>query len=387
MQRITLGTYYASSEMLDNIDLVTKSGRLSYGEFSQRLEAEFATLCKQSYGVLSNSGTSSLQVALQACKEKYRWRGGAHVLVPATTFVATVNAVLHAGLTPILVDTNPITWDLDASYVNTWPSNDEKAVAVITVNLFGKPSQLKQIRKECDLNNIIMIEDSCEAVGALHHGEPVGSYGDISVFSFYMAHIITAGVGGIAITSERDLARRMRSLVNHGISHQNLPDTYKVSFLGRNFDFTSIGHSFRITEFEAVVALSNLHRIKEIISKRQDNASLYDKLLGDISSRTYRGYFQTAYIASSDTSSWMMYPIVLRKEKKYKLMQHLRLAGIEVRDMMPLTNQPCYSGMWNKDDYHVAKIINERGLYFGCHEGLSSDDITYVANTIVEYFE
>ena len=109
--RVTLGTFSTTDKLNDTIVSILKDGRLSYGPYSQELEHKFAKMCEHEYGVLSNSGTSSLVVALLAMKEKYKWGDDAEVIVPATTFVASYNAVLHAGLKPVLVDIDPFRWD------------------------------------------------------------------------------------------------------------------------------------------------------------------------------------------------------------------------------------------------------------------------------------
>ena len=376
--RVTLGTFKADPELHDTIDGILSSGRLSYGPYSQTLEDEFAQYCGHRYGVLSNSGTSSLVVALLAAKEKYGWTKRSEVIVPATTFVASYNAVLHAGLTPRLVDIDPERWDF--GYDEVADVRNSYTVAVMAVNLFGKPSQLRSIRKACDDFDLFMIEDSCEAVGAMHFGAPVGSYGDISVFSFYMAHIITAGVGGIAVTSNEELALLMRSYVNHGLSVASLhPGDYDAGFLGRKFLFDRIGHSYRITELEAAIALHELRKIDRILEGRNRVAEWYTESLSfEIGSKE----IQVASYRRGETSSWMMYPIVLSRMSKHKMMAVLRANDIEVRDLVPLTYQPCYD--IDHEEYPNAQRLNTDGFYIGCHEDMTQDQVSYATEIIQE---
>jgi len=380
--RVAIGTFEATPRMIDRVVRVLRSGRLSYGPESKELEQEFALLHDSLYGVLSNSGTSSLVVALQALKELYGWPDGSEVIVPAITFVATVNAVLQCRMVPVLVDVEPQYYDLNPRKIAG--AVTDKTVACIAVNVFGKPADLLEISRACWENGkLTLIEDSCEAMLVEISGRKVGSVGKVGVFSFYMAHLLTAGVGGIGITEDYEIARKMRSLVNHGISVENLPgpDRYDPAFLGRNFEFDSIGHSFRITELEAAIALEELNRLYSIVDKRNAVAVYYDRLLSGFADK-----MQLPEVRPNSRSSWMMYPIVMRFQGKHEIMGWLRRADIEVRDMLPLTTQPCYKGMFNPSDYPVAQWINESGFYIGCHPGINHEQQEYVADVIYEYW-
>lgn len=374
--RVALGTFSSTDGMYIDVNGILDTGRLSYGPYSKELERSMAYVADHSFGVLSNSGTSSLVVALLAMKEKYKWDSSGEVIVPATTFVATYNAVIHAGLKPVLVDVDPGRWDF--GYNEILNAYTENTRAVIAVNLFGKPSRLRSIRKACRHLGLKMLEDSCEAIGAMHHKDPVGSFGEISMFSFYMAHIVTAGVGGCAVTSDEELALLMRSYVNHGLKTDTLkPSNYDAGFLGRDFQFDRIGHSYRITEFESAIALNQLKRLYEIIRERNAVADMYNHFLeGEIEN----GEVLVAEVGDWETSSWMMYPFVLNNVDKFEMKRVLRAQEIECRDMLPLTNQPCYQ--IDESDYPVAARLNRHGLYVGCHENMTEAQVFYVTNAI-----
>lgn len=372
----SLGTFEATPEIIGAVTAVLKSGRLSYGEVSREFEQRFARLHGSSYGILSNSGTSSLVVAIQALKEINNWKNGDEVICPALTFVATVNAILMAGLKPVLVDIDPLHYDIT-------PSVAEHAIgprtrAIMAVNLFGQACDLLALRKLCDRYNLKLIEDSCEAI--LKDG--IGRYSDVAIFSFYMAHILTSGVGGIAICNSELLALTMRSLVNHGIAMQNLPtgEFYDPTFLARHFNFARIGHSFRITEIEAAIALSQLRDIDVVVAKREILARFLIDRLKDLSD-----HFQFPQTRTDMRGSWMVFPIVSRFEPKEAIMEYLRHNKVECRDMVPLTNQPCYSHLFHEDDYPNAKFINRHGFYIGCHQGILAKDATRLVEVFHEY--
>jgi dTDP-4-amino-4,6-dideoxygalactose transaminase len=388
-RRIGIGTFKASPRAKELISEVLDSGWISYGEKSKRFEVDFARIHNCRYGVLSNSGTSSLHVALQAMKELYGWHDGMEVIVPASTFVATINIVLHNNLKPVFVDIEPFGYGIDPTLIEQ--EITDNTVCIVPVHLYGQPCNMRAIKKTIAPWNIKIIEDSCETMFAKHHGEAVGSIGDIGCFSLYNAHILTAGVGGIATTNSPSYAIKMRSLVNHGLDIEELNTDENFSprpTVGRSFRFTHAGHSYRITEMEASLALAQLEEYRRIISGRRRNADLLTIGLSEIN-MDYGAGMKLPEIMSGNTHSWMMYPIVLADTvmDKKELAQHLNRWGIETRDMMPITNQPIYQEMLDPSDYPIATYINDNGLYVGCHQDLSSDDIEYMVSAFRAYFE
>jgi perosamine synthetase len=382
-QRIGVGDFQTTPKMRELVNQVLDSGRLSYGPFSRKLERRFAEMHGCKYAVLSNSGTSSLQVALQTLKELHGWRDGDEVIVPAVTFVATVNVVLHNRLKPVLVDVEPDFYGIDVTKISQ--AFTHNTVAAIPVHLFGMPCDMDGVVRRIPLKNVKIIEDSCESVLAVHRHRHVGAWGDIACFSSYAAHILVTGVGGIATTNNPDYAAKMRSLVNHGrdgiyISIDD-DDEFDKEVVSRRFNFESIGHSFRITELEAALAVAQLDDLPANIAQRQANAAYLSDGL-----RQFEDRLQLPAIRPHTSHSFMMYPIVLREGDKWDLCHFLEERGIETREMLRLTDQPCYKGLWNPDDYPVAKWLNEQGYYVGCHLGLTRDDLDCIIEAHGEYF-
>jgi dTDP-4-amino-4,6-dideoxygalactose transaminase len=283
-------------------------------------------------------------------------------------------------MVPVPVDVNVIYYDIDPFLMTEFIT--DKTVAVIAVNVFGKPCDLPAISRVCAANDLVLIEDSCEAMGVNIADRPVGSWGKVGVFSFYMAHILTAGVGGMAITDDYEVACKMRSLVNHGISIENLPgpNRYDPAFLGRNFEFETIGHSFRITELEAAIGVEQLKNLDTIVSRRQKVADYYDDHLDPAGMQIVK-----PRVRPNSRSSWMMYPVVMRHMGKRTMMEWFRENDIEVRDMLPLVTQPCYEGMFDVAKYPVAHYIENHGFYIGCHQDTTLTQQKYVVNTFYDY--
>lgn len=373
---ITLGTYHTTPAIRAAVNAVLDSGRLSYGPVSREYERRFAEMHGCAYGVASNSGTSSLVVALQALKELHGWADGDEVIVPALTFVATINAVLHNRLTPVLVDVDPLTFNIDTSKIEA--ALTPRTRCIMPVHLFGLPADVRGVAIEHDLP---VVEDSCETILSSCYGVPVGNLGDVACFSTYAAHLLVTGVGGMATTNNPHLAQLMRSIANHGIDLAELPTgtEYDPTWLARKFRFNRIGHSFRVTELEAAIGLAQLDDLAKAIAKRQQNAAYLIKRLEPL-----RNFICLQQTPEGYTHSWMVFPLVLETASKHYLMADLQRSGIECREMMPLTNQPCYQ--FNEDDYPVAKRINESGLYVPCHQDLTTEQLDYMADGILEFF-
>lgn len=387
MTKITVGDYKATELERQYINQILDTGRISYGPFCKQFEQEFAKYHNCNYGVLSNSGTSSLQVALQTLKEIHKWYDGDdeadEVIVPALTFAATANVVLHNNLKPILVDVDPVHYAIDPKLIPDAVTSYTKAI--ILVHPFGQPADMRPIHDQCYEYGLRIIEDSCESMGVQYEDYYVGGMSHIACFSTYAAHIIQTGVGGIAITNKPAYAEKMRSLVNHGrdgiyISQEDNIKGDEV--IKRRFNFTSVGHSFRATEFEAALGLAQLQTLEETIKRRNDNASYLTRGLQDLIE-----YLQLPTIRSGNEHAFMMYPIILRYGNKWDLIQYLENNDIETREMLPLTNQPAYASWINEKDYPVAQWINEQGFYIGCHNYLSQDDLDYVIKMFHKYFE
>lgn len=376
---VTLGTYHTTDAIRQAVNSVLDSGRLSYGPVTRHYEQRFADMHDCTYGVASNSGTSSLVVALQALKELHGWRDGDEVIVPSLTFVATVNAVLHNRLTPILADVNAF-YNIDPGMIE--PAITERTRCIVPVHLFGQPADMPKICRIAEKHDLRIVEDSCEAMLATIADKPVGSWGDVACFSTYTAHLLVTGVGGMATTNNPDYAQKIRSLVNHGIDLAELPtgESYDPTWLARKFRFTSVGYSYRITEIEAAIGLAQLKDLPAAIDRRKENAEYLNKKLWPLLS-----HLTLPLTAWNATHSWMVYPIVTYRDSKWPIMQHLQKAGIECREMMPLTCQPCYD--FREEDYPVAAWVNRHGFYVGCHDGLTTEHLDYVADTLKGYFD
>jgi len=390
MRNIGVGTFQTTPRMRELINQVLDSGRISYGPLSQEFERRFSEAHGCEYGILSNSGTSALQVALQAMKEIHHWRDGDEVIIPATTFVATANIVLHNRMTPIFVDVDSLTYNIGPALIER--AITPKTRAIIPVHLLGQPADMSAIVDIAHRYNLKVIEDSCECMFVNHREKPVGSWGDIGCFSFYVAHLLITGVGGMCTTNNPFYAARIRSLVNHGMDMAQLNPGENFAPRpnpNRRFFFSSVGHSYRITELEAALGLAQLDTIRESIETRWRNALQLTEGIGRLVDR-YAGLdpIQIPFEHFARPNAWMMYPIVLRRGlDKEPLMAWLNQRGIETRDLLPLINQPAYARGLFSEDYPVSQWLIESGFYCGCHAGLTLADMDAIVQSLKDYFD
>ena len=388
-RQVTVGDFKPGSKEWAYVNRVMLSGRLSYGPFSKAFEELWAKEHDSKFAVFCNSGTSALHIALQALKELHGWKDGDEVLVPATTFVATANVVIHNNMVPVFVDVDPYTYNIDV--MKLFEACTERTRAIIPVHLTGQSAEMPAIANFAKVKDLRIIEDSCETTFASCAGRKVGSWGDIGCFSTYMAHYIVTGVGGLATTSNPDVAVKLRSLMNHGRDgiylsiddDDGLTGDKLKEVIDRRFKFTSIGHSFRCTELEAAIGLAQLERKDEIVSARKGIATKYLTGLDDL-----QDVLQLPRVAYQCEHVYMMFPLVcLRAGDKPKLTQYLEERGIETRDLLPLVNQPVYCKYGNlREQNPVASWLIDNAFYIGCHQYLTDEDVAYVVETIKNFY-
>lgn len=390
--KIGVGAVRIGQEEKKYIDEVVASNRLSCGKFTERFEREFANIHNRRFAIFCNSGTAALQVTFHALKKKYGWKDGAEVLVPALTFVASINTIIQNRLTPVFVDIEPDYFAIDPAKIEE--KITAKTVAIESVHLFGQPCDMDPIIKIAQKHRLVIVEDSCETMFAKYKGETVGSWGEVSCFSTYAAHLIVTGVGGLATTNDPDLAITIKSLFNHGrdgiyldIDDDDTFDSKKLRMLlERRFSFTDIGYSYRGTELEGALGIGQLGRWRSMIKKRQSNADYLSLKLSPLSS-----ILQLPKVRPETEHVYMVYPIVVR-EKKINIIDFLLFLernGIETRFLLPTLTQPVYKKIFGEiaDDFPIAKMISERGFYIGCHQELTKEELDYTVEIFFSYFK
>lgn len=387
--QIGVGGLVLTSYEKQLVNQVLDSNRLTYGDMTKRFEGEFAVSHGARHGLFMNSGTSALHVALAALKNRHGWSDGDEVIVPAVTFVATSNIVLHNNLVPVFVDVERDTYNIDPEKIEE--KITKRTRAIIPVHLLGLPASMGPIMELASTYRLSVIEDSCETMFARYKGQMVGSIGDIGCFSTYVAHFLVTGVGGLAITNDSELAVDMRSLMNHGrdsiyigcMDDHDVEDGKFFEIVERRFSFIHVGHSFRCTEMEAAIGVGQLAKSAEIIARRKEIAL---RLTAGLSK--YSEHIQLPSCPSDRTHSYMLYGIVVKKSDKKEIVHFLEGLNIETRDMLPLINQPILKRLYGnlEDKFPVAKWINQSGFYIGCHSYMKDEEIDFILEAFQYYF-
>jgi perosamine synthetase len=294
----------------------------SKGPHVLRFEEDFRSFIGVGHGIAVSNGTVALHLALVALGIG----PGDEVIVPDLTFAATINAVLHCGATPVIVDIDPGTWCMTLDAVER--ACTSRTRAIIPVHLYGRPAEIGPIANFAASRRIAVVEDCAEAHGARYDGRAVGQFGDVSCFSFYANKIITTGEGGMCLTNSETLAASLRLLRDHGMS----PD--------RPYWHDSIGYNYRITNLQAALGQSQLWRISGTLQRNARIAALYRDALDGIPGVR----FPPAMSDRCEPVVWLAC-VQVPAEKRLPLMRAARDAKIETRPFFyGLSTLPPYAG-------------------------------------------
>jgi perosamine synthetase len=389
---IGIGCVDITAREKEYVNRVLDSGLITCGPILDKFEADFAKRHGRKWGLMVNSGTDALRIAVAALREQDGWAIDDEVIVPALTFIATSNVVIQNGLVPAFADVDPATFNIDPASIER--SITPRTRAIIVVHLFGLPCDMDPILDIARRRGLRVIEDSCEAMAVSYRKRPVGSFGDIACFSTYAAHVITTGVGGLAITNDAALMDLMRSYANHGRDPSFLgfrdsktlnPSNYSTEamrddVIKSRFRFLRVGYSSRATQMEAALGLAQLERIDEIVFERQNNFTFLQSQLSDIPGVK----LQRVPVDCEHAS--MMFPIVVPSvpPKRHAFMRHMEEKGIETRPFFNILGQEPYIDMFGQTEslYPNARHLSHHGFYVACHQRLSPADLWQIVDGV-----
>jgi len=335
------------------------------GDFVKRFEDAFAReISHTRYAVAVNSGTSALHVALAALGI----RQGDEVILPAFTMIATINAVTYCGATPVLIDADPETWNMDVSKIED--KITKKTKVILAVHTYGMPADMDKILVIARRRKLLVIEDASEAHGGEMNGRRVGGIGDVGAFSLYANKLVTTGEGGIVTTNDSGAAKRARLLINHAFSQ------------GRHFWHSMVGFSYKMTNLQAAVGVGQVERFAELLAKKQAVAEAYRKELQSIPGLTLPPQ------KPDRTNTHWMFGILVDSKKfgmnKNELRKHLAAQGIETRSFfVPIHVQPVYRHLFKDEVYLAAEALCRDGLYLPSGTTLTKKEISRVVETIL----
>ena len=343
-----------------------KSGWVSgESEYVEKFEKKFANYCDCKYGVTVNSGTTALQVALAALGvSKFD-----EVIIPTFTMIATPNSVVYMNATPVLVDSELFTWNMDSSKIEEKITSRTKVI--MPVHTYGHPVDMDPILEIAEKYDLFVVEDAAEAHGAEYKGKKTGSIGDLGCFSFYANKIITTGEGGMIVTNNEELAEKAAWLRAHAFGKH-----------GKHFYHEVLGYGYRMSGLQAALGLAQMERIEKFVSARIERAQIYNSMLADILERV-----TLPPDAPWAKNVYWMYSILLEDNlrlSRAEFMKELEVEGIETRTFFyPVHVQPLYKDMGSKESFPVADELSRKGINLPSGNDLTRDEIMSVCDTIL----
>ena len=366
---------YAALDSL--LDLSLSQGR-RVRDFEEAYKS-YIGLSKESSAIAVNSGSSANLVAYSSLIDSGRLSVGDEVIVPSATF-ATVSSILYQlGLVPVYVDSEMETWNMDPVEVRN--SVSEKTKSIMVVHNLGIPAKMDEIMQVSKENDLIVVEDCCEAHGSYYKGKQVGSIGHLACLSFFVAHNITTGEGGMIFVNGGKLDNKVRSIREFGRSIDSRERFKEIKNLGEydtKYVFETLGYNVRMTDFAAAMGLVQLEKLESLNSQRRINAKRLTEIIG-----SYPNYLSAHKISKDVIPGFYGFPIYLTPNEKINRNELCRLLekwGIETRPNFGgcLPDQPGFHGRNHRIHGNLknARLIRDNGFFIGVHSGLEEENFT-----------
>jgi perosamine synthetase len=341
----------------------------SEGPFVRDFEEKFSQRVGRKFGVAVSNGSVALDLAVLSLGLE----PGSEVILPTFTIISCAAAIVRAGLTPILVEADPITWNIDTSRIEEKISSRTKAIMV--VHIYGLPSDMDPILQLARTHGLKVIEDAAEMHGQTYRGVPCGSFGEISAFSFYPNKHVTTGEGGMIVTNDPALAERCRSLRNLCFQPK------------RRFVHEELGFNYRFTNIQAALGLAQLERLDEFVARKRKMGKLYHEALSGLP-QIQLAPLKTDY---SENIYWI-FGIVLSDEVDFEAeeaMRRLSKLNIGTRPFFwGMHEQPVFNkmGLFCNERYPVAERISRRGFYIPSGLALTVEQQSAVIEAVKTLF-
>jgi perosamine synthetase len=342
----------------------------SEGAFVNQFEEQFAAKVDRRYGIAVSNGSAALDVAIATLEIGQ----GDEVILPTFTIISCAAAIVRAGAIPVVIDCDPVTWNMDVSQIEGKITSKTKAVMI--VHIYGLPVDLEPLLAIAYKHGLKIIEDAAEMHGQTYKGLPCGSFGDISTFSFYSNKHITTGEGGMLVTDNAEIATRCRSLRNLCFQPQ------------QRFFHEELGWNYRMTNLQAALGIAQLERIDEFVIRKHTMGRKYTELLADIPGLQLP-------VAKTDYANniYWVFGLVLKDEIQFsvsEVMMYLKEHNIGTRPFFwPMHEQPVFRkmGLFNNETCPISEKISRRGFYIPSGLALTEKQLQRVASTLREALE
>lgn len=393
-RRISYAIALHGQEELDAVTKVLNDHKTIMGENVYGFEEEISQLFAKKYGVMVNSGSSAILLTF----EQLNFPEGSEVITPITTFSTTVAPIVQKRLVPVFVDSEEGTYLSNIDQIEEMITDKTKALMI--PSLVGNVPDYQRLQQIAKKHNLVLIEDSCDTVGATIDGQSTGEFTDYSITSFYGSHIITAGGnGGMVCVNDEAIARKLRVLRGWGRSSaadENEPLEKRLNYdldgapHDSKFIFERLGYNFVPNEMEAAFGRAQLKKLPAFKKTREDNfASLKDFF------SKYQDWFILPKQAENVSTAWLGFPLTVKEGAPFtrqEIITYLEENNVQTRPVWSgnILRHPGFKDVAcrvREEGYPVGDQVLRQGFLFGCHHGLSTEDIEYLKSLFEEYFK
>jgi len=365
MKNLSYSTQLIEQDDIDSVVAVLQSNFLAQGPKVAEFEADLCNYTGAKYAVVFNSATSALQGAYSVCGIKE----GDEIITTPISFVATSNMFVTLGAKPVWCDVK-LDGNIDENKIEALIT--PKTKAIVPVDFAGKPVEIEKINTIAKKHKLLVIQDSSHALGSSVKGKQIGSFADMTIFSFHAIKPITTSEGGAVLTDNEEFAKKLRLFRSHGM--------VKKEFW--NSDMVSMGYNLRMTEVAAALGISQIKKLDRFVQTRNKVAEYYNERFKN------EKLFLTQKIEPNTISSRHLYPIILNPElacPKEDIFTELQTKGLGVQvHYKPIYQNSYYKEKFGEFSLPVANDFYRSEISIPCNQTMSMDDAKYVADTLLE---
>lgn len=349
-------------EELNNVIDCVKSGWISsQGSYVIDFENEFSKLHENRFALSVSNGTVALHLALVALGIGK----GDEVIVPDLTFAASINSIIHSGATPVLIDVDRKTWNIDVEKISSLVT--QKTKAILPVHLYGNPCQMDDIVSIANEFDLKIIEDCAESLGSFYNNKPLGIYGDAATYSFFGNKTITTGEGGMILFKNEEIYQEAKILRDHGMSKE------------KRYWHDVVGYNYRLTNLQASIGVAQLAKLDSFVKKKIEIARQYSNFFSQYD------FFEAQNELKNSKSSYWLFSILLSDNApftKKDFIDTLKLNGIDTRPVFyPLHSMAVYKD-YSKIELKNSIELSRQGISLPSFVGISDKEIQYIFMTV-----
>ncbi|MDA8667810.1 lipopolysaccharide biosynthesis protein RfbH [Candidatus Actinomarina sp.] len=370
---------------------------LTAGRFTEEFEKNLREFTGIRHALFVNSGSSANLLAISALKIFYKLNDGDEVITSAVNFPTTLNPIIQNNLTPVLVDAEKGSFNIDANQIKK--KINSKTKGIVLAHTLGNPFNLNKIKEICEDHNLFLMEDMCDAFGSTYDGKMVGQFGDVSTLSFYPAHHITTGEGGAVLTNKPKLKKIIESLRDWGRDCYCPPGQdntckkrydWQLGGLPHGYDhkyiYSHVGYNLKSTDMQAALGVSQLKKLPEFIKSRKKNFNYLFEAFSEFDD------FELPIWEEQSDPSWFGFPISVKSSAKFSrndLVKYYDENNIGTRLLFAgnIVLQPAYMelNMGKPEEFPVANSVVENTFWLGVYPGLTTEHLDFVIKITREF--